>query len=258
MVDLATSLKRRLQTGGTVIGSWLSLGSVSVAEVMARAGFDFLVVDMEHSAIGVREAADMIRVIELSGCSPLVRLPGFDPALTKVLLDAGAHGIVVPNVASASVALDSVRATRYPPAGVRGVGLNRAQGYGPDFRDYLASAGDGLIVVVQIESAAGVAQIAEITAVEGIDAVMVGPYDLSADLGSPGDFEGPEFKDAVGRVLEAARAAQVATGIHLVEPDPAGLRDALNQGHRFMVYSVDMRILDVGARLGVVTAGTTE
>lgn len=257
-MTLASPLRERLARGGTVCGSWLSLGSIPVAEIMARAGYDFLGIDMEHAPVGVETAAGLIRVIEQSGCSPLVRLPGFDPALTKTLLDAGAHGIIFPDVRNAEMARQAVRATRYPPAGSRGVGLHRAQGYGTGFHDYFTSANDGVLVVAQIESAEAVADIAGIAAVDGIDALMIGPYDLSADLGVPGDFSAAPFVEAVATVLSQARTAGVAAGIHLVEPDPDALASSVAQGYRFLVYSVDMRILDVGARIGAQVIGSRE
>jgi len=249
-MELGTALRQRLAAGAAVVGSWLSLGDCSIAEIMSRAGFDFLVIDLEHTPTSVETAADMIRIVDLAGCSPLVRLPEFSPALAKQVLDAGAHGIILPNVDSAELAQSVVRATRYPPHGTRGVGLYRAHGYGTAFQDYFDSSGSGLLVVAQIESRTGVEHIDEIASVEGIDAVMVGPYDLSADLGTPGDFHSATFTAAVGRVSDGARARGVATGIHIVEPDPAKLRASVKDGHRFLVYSVDMRIIDVGARIG--------
>ena len=249
-LKLGQILRTKLGQGTPVLGSWLSLGSSTVAEIMAKAGYDFLVVDLEHSPTSIESAAEMIRVIDLAGCSPLVRLPEFSPAMIKQVLDAGAHGIVVPNVHSAELAEAAVRATRYPPEGTRGVGLHRAQGYGNSFLEYFESARTNLVVIVQIESNSGVQNIEKIVAVDGIDAVMIGPYDLSADLGVPGKFDSESFVQSVQRVIQAASNARVATGIHVVEPDPAAIESSLKDGHRFLVYSVDMRILDVGARLG--------
>lgn len=249
-MELGSALRQRLAAGDAVVGSWLSLGDSSIAEIMSRAGFDFLVIDLEHAPTSVETAAGMIRVIDLAGCSPLVRLPEFSPALAKQVLDAGAHGIIVPNVDSAELANSVVKSTRYPPDGTRGVGLHRAHGYGTSFQDYVDSSGGGLLVVAQIESLAGVESIDEIASVEGLDAVMVGPYDLSADLGIPGDFHSAMFTAAVGRVSDGARARGVASGIHIVEPNPETLRASAENGHRFLVYSVDMRIIDVGARIG--------
>jgi 2-dehydro-3-deoxyglucarate aldolase len=249
-MELARRLRQRLNIGDVVLGSWLSLGSGPVAEIMARAGFDFLVIDMEHSPTSIETAADLIRIIDLNGCSPLVRVTSNDRHLIKRVLDSGAHGVIVPNVQSAEEAAEAVAATRYSPKGHRGVGLHRAQGYGNEFHEYQAAADGGILVAVQIESEQAVLNISNILAVEGVDAVLIGPYDLSSDLGSPGDFTSPEFVEALESVLDAARSAGVATGFHLVEPDPDQLMNYAAQGHRFLIYSVDMRILAIGAQIG--------
>lgn len=255
-MDLARTLKERLAGGGTAVGSWLSLGSVSVAEIMAVAGFEFLVVDLEHSPTSLETTAEIIRVVDLVGATPLVRVTSNDPHLIKRVLDAGAHGVIVPNITTAEEARAAVRATRYPPLGNRGVGLYRAQGYGTQFSEYQAAAASGIAVVLQIESSAAVLNIREILTVDGVDSVMIGPYDLSSDLGVPGDFESEKFLSAVREVSAAAREAGVATGFHVVEPDPVQLERYLNEGYRFLVYSVDMRIIDVGARTGAAAVKT--
>lgn len=249
-MELATGLRRRLTDGGSLIGSWLSISSTTVAEIVASAGYDFLTVDLEHSPTSLESAAELIRVIDLAGVSPLVRVTSHDPHLIRRVLDAGAHGVIVPNVASAEEAEAVVAATRYAPEGSRGVGLYRAHGYGSGFEEYREAARRGILVVAQIESARAVEDIDSIVTVPGIDAVMIGPYDLSSDLGVPGDMTSPVFTAASARVLDSACTAGVAAGFHLVEPDPLRLRELVSEGYRFLVYSVDMRILDVGARLG--------
>jgi 2-dehydro-3-deoxyglucarate aldolase len=249
-MELARALKERLAGGGTVVGSWLSLGSASVAEIMALAGFEFLVVDLEHSPTSLETTAEIIRIVDLVGASPFVRVTSNDPNLIKRVLDAGAHGVIVPNITTADDARAAVRATRYPPLGNRGVGLHRAQGYGTKFGEYLSAAASGIAVVLQIESGAAVGNIRDILTVEGVDSVMIGPYDLSSDLGVPGDFESEAFLTAVGEVSAAAREAGVATGFHVVEPDRTLLERYSDEGYRFLVYSVDMRIIDAGARVG--------
>ena len=249
-MNLARALKQRLANGDSVVGSWLSLGSTAVAEIMALAGFDFLAIDLEHSPTSIETTADMIRVISLAGSSPLVRVTSNDPHLIKRVLDAGAHGIVVPNITSGAEARLAVAATRYPPVGIRGVGLHRAQGYGAQFAEYRSAITDGLLVVVQVESAAAIECIDEILSVDGVDAVMIGPYDLSNDLGVPGDFASEVFGVAVERVRASAQAAGVASGFHVIEPDREVFERCAREGYRFLVYSVDMRIIEVGSRVG--------
>lgn len=240
---LSEPLKNQLAAGHRIFGSWLALGSSSVAEVLARAGFDFLVIDLEHAPICDSVAADMIRTIELSGVSPLVRVDDLNPARIKRLLDAGAHGIIVPNVKTASEARKAVQLTRYPPIGVRGVGLHRAQDYGRDFDEYCLVARDQILVVLQIESMQGIASIPEIATVEGIDALMLGPYDLSSDVGTAGNFDSAQYQSAVEDFKALTRTHGLPMGIHVVQPDTSGLTvDELGE-MQFVVFGVDFTML---------------
>lgn len=245
------SLKQRIVAGELTVGSWLTLPSPSIAEIMARAGFDWLTVDLEHSVTPIDVAAEMIRVIDLCGVTPLVRLTSNDANQIKRVMDAGAHGIIVPMVTRAGEAKAAVAATRYAPRGTRGVGIARAQGYGSSFAGYLAWQNDGPIVIAQIEHIDAVDRLAEILAVPGIDAFIVGPYDLSASMGLPGQFEHADFIAAMERIAEIAKALGKTSGLHVVEPDDVALRKAQELGHRFIAYSVDIRMIDVTARAGL-------
>jgi len=233
------------------LGSWITLGHPGIAEIMANAGLEWIVVDLEHSMIDLEQAAELIRTIDLCGVAPLVRLTSNDPDQIKRVMDAGAHGIVVPMVNSAADAVRAVAATRYAPQGTRGVGLARAQGYGTRFKEYLAWQADGPVVMVQIEHRDGVAHLEEILAVRGVDGFVIGPYDLSCSMGIPGQFEREDFLSAMQSILATAKRLQRPAGIHLVEPDLNRLAHAVRQGYTFIAYSVDFRILDVGLRQAV-------
>lgn len=244
-------LKAKLAAGQTSVGSWITLPSQAIAEILARAGFDWLVVDLEHSITPIDVAGEMIRIIDLCGVSPLVRLTSNDPNQIKRVMDAGAHGIVVPMVTSAEEARLAVAATRYAPEGNRGVGLGRAQGYGAAFKEYLAwQDGGGPIVIAQIEHIDAVTALPEILAVSGVDAFIIGPYDLSASMGIPGQFDHPDFTAAMAKIASTAAVLGKTSGLHVVEPGAEGLRKAHADGHRFLAYSVDIRMLDVAARFG--------
>jgi 2-keto-3-deoxy-L-rhamnonate aldolase RhmA len=244
-------LKASLREGRFTLGSWISLGHAAIAEIMARAGFDWLVIDLEHSAIGIELAAELIRIIDLCGVPPLVRLTSNDPDQIKRVLDAGAHGIVVPMVNTRAEAERAVAATRYAPAGFRGVGLSRAQGYGARFKEYLQWQADGPIVIVQIEHRDAVDRLDEILTVPGVDGFIIGPYDLSCSMGIPGQFEHAKYLDAVRRIREAGKRIGSPAGLHIVEPDLGRLDAAIREGYAFVAYSVDFRVLDVGMRSGV-------
>ena len=251
---MSIKLKDKLISNELTIGSWLTLPSTAIAEIMCNAGFDWLVVDLEHTTISLEQAGELIRTIELSGSSSLVRLTSNDENQIKRVMDAGAQGIVVPMVKSATDAKRAVTATRYPPLGTRGVGLARAQEYGAKFEEYLAWQSDinfGPVVVVQIEHVDAVANLKEILNVDGVDAFIIGPYDLSCSMGIPGEFDNPEFIQTINKIIQIGSELNAVSGLHVVEPDKQKLNNAIIAGHKFIAYSVDIRMIDVAARDGM-------
>lgn len=246
-----TSLKSKLAKRQLTLGSWITLAHPAIAEIMSGAGFDWLAVDLEHSVITIREAEELIRVIALSGVCPLVRLSDNDPVLIKRVMDAGAHGIIVPMVNSAADAERAVEAVRYPPKGKRGVGLARAQGYGASFESYKKWLDEESVVVVQVEHIEAVENLEAILSVDGIDGFIVGPYDLSASLGVPGQFDHRSMMEAIDRVRSTAIASDRAAGIHVVQPDVEELLQRVEEGYSFLAYSLDVRMLDAACRSGL-------
>lgn len=245
------TLKQKLRKGQLSVGSWITLGHSTVAEIFANAGFEWLVVDLEHSVISLGEAENLIRTIELSGVTPLVRTTSNNPDQIKRVMDAGAHGVIVPNVKSIEEAQRAIAAVRYPPAGQRGVGLARAQRWGNRFQDYLRWLLEESLVIVQIEHIDAVSKLEDILSVEGVDAFIVGPYDLSGSMGIPGQFNAPEFISVMDEISATAKKLQKTSGVHVVEPDPAALQSRINEGYQFIAYSLDTRMLDVASRQGI-------
>jgi len=233
------------------IGSWITLGHPAVAEIMATAGFDWLVVDLEHSAINIGQAEELIRTIDLKGTPALVRLSSNNAEQIKRVMDSGAQGVIVPMVKSPAEALAAVEATKYPPVGTRSVGLARAQGYGTRFAEYFQWQQENSAVIVQIEHILAVNNLEDILSVEGVDGYIVGPYDLSGSLGDPGNFGSEEFLSAMDEIRRVSKRLDVPGGVHIVEPDPESLRNCVNEGNKFIAYSVDTRILDIGCRSGL-------
>lgn len=222
-----------------------------MAEIMASAGFDWVVVDLEHSVTAIDTAAEMIRAIDLSGAAPLVRLTSNNADLIKRVMDAGAQGIIVPMVNSAAEAERAVGAVHYAPQGYRGAGLGRAQGYGARFQEYFAWQKDQPVVIVQVEHTKAVENLASILSVDGVDGFIVGPYDLSCSMGIPGQFDHPQFSAAMTRIRETAQRLGIAAGLHVVEPDLVLLEKCLREGYRLIAYGCDIRFLDVLSRQGV-------
>jgi len=248
---VAKSLKQKLASGEVTIGSWITLAHPGIAEIMARAGFDWLTIDLEHSVITVREAEELIRVINLCGVTPLVRLTGNDSDQIKRMMDAGAHGIIVPLVNSRADAERAVKAMYYPPRGERGTGLARAQGYGARFADYRAWLEAEGVMIAMVEHIDAVNDLESILTTPGVDGYIVGPYDLSSSLGKPGDFSNPAHVTAIERIRSVSAKLGKSGGVHVVEPDAEKLRDYIRQGFNFLAYSLDMRMLDISSRTGL-------
>lgn len=244
---MKNTLRATLQAGRPAFGSWLQFGHPGVAEIMAQAGFDWIGIDLEHSAIGIETAFTLIQVIDLAGCAPLVRLSANDPVQAKRVMDAGAWGVIVPAVQSAAEARQAVEAVKYPPEGRRSVGLGRAHGYGARFAEYLRECGESSIVIPMIEQKEGIDRAEEILEVPGVDGVFIGPYDLSASYGVAGELNHPLVSQAMQRVVAAARARGKAAGIHVVHPPATQVADRLAEGFRMIAYGGDMLFLSPAA-----------
>jgi 2-dehydro-3-deoxyglucarate aldolase len=245
---MQSGFKSELAAGQTKIGSWITLANPAIAEIMSRSGFSWLAVDLEHSVITIREAEELIRIIDLSGVIPLVRLSSNDSVQIKRVMDAGAHGIIVPMVNSITEAESAVASVYYPGAGRRGVGLARAQGYGESFAEYKDWQATEPVVIVQIEHIDAVNNLEGIIAVNGVDGFIVGPYDLSGSLGVPGEFDHPEMIKAMEKIREVSSQSGKARGIHVIEPDINQLEQRIEEEYRFIAYSLDIRMLSTACR----------
>jgi 2-dehydro-3-deoxyglucarate aldolase len=200
-------------------------------------------VDLEHGSIGAHQLPDLFRAIELGGTLPLVRLAQGHPKDCKQALDAGAGGVIVPMVESAGQ-LETVRdACRWPPAGGRGVGFSRANLFGKHFDRYTEEAQAPLLVAM-IEHRRAVANLDAILGTHGLDAILIGPYDLSASMGRTAEFDHPDMERAVGEILAKCRQRGVPCGIHVVSPAPEMLRQRIGEGYRFLAYSIDAVMLN--------------
>lgn len=237
--------------GECSIGSWISIGDPFVTEIMAKSGFQWLVVDLEHSAISITSAARLIQIVDLCGTIPLVRMPGHAPLLVKRVLDIGAKGIITPMINTADDAVNAYRAIKYQPEGHRGVGLFRAQGFGQSgaFEKYFQEVEHNkLLNIIQIEHVKGVENLSSILETGIVDGVFIGPYDLSCSIGCPGQFEDPAFQFLLSEIHDACESYQIGVGIHLVEPDPTELKRLIcKDQYDFIAYSVDFRIIENSA-----------
>ena len=242
------SLKKKLKHNKLTIGSWIMIGHPISVEVMALAGFEWLVIDMEHTSIDINTAQNLITTIQANGIKALVRVSKNEEVIIKKVLDIGADGIIVPMVNSKEDAIKAVKFAKYPPIGKRGVGLYRASKYGVKFEEYKKWVEEELVIIAQIEHIDGVNNIEEILQVEGIDGTIIGPYDLSGSMGYPGEFERNDVKQAVQKVLNKCKEYNIPSGFHVVDTDPEKLKQKIKEGCTFLAYGIDyffMRDLSV-------------
>jgi 4-hydroxy-2-oxoheptanedioate aldolase len=239
--------KRGLQSARQMYGLWLGLADPYAAEICAGAGFDWLMLDGEHAPNDVRSLLGALQAIAPYPGHPVVRIPSADVTLVKQVLDIGAQTILVPAVDDAAQALLLARAMRYPPDGTRGVGtaLARAARWGAE-ADYLSVADAEACLIVQIETLAGVRNAAAIAAVDGVDALFIGPADLAASLGYRGQATHPKVREAIEALIRTARSAGKPVGTLTTDPDLA--RHYLACGCSFIAVGVDTLLLRLGAR----------
>lgn len=242
------TFRSNLLEGIPSFGSWITLGHLSIAEVMADAGFDWLCVDMEHSVISYYEAEQLIATIQSKGLFPFVRVGENNPLIIKRVMDAGAGGVIVPMVNSKEDAERAVRAVKYPPVGTRGVGLARAQGYGFTFESYAKSVNANSVVIAQIEHINAIKNLKEIISVDGIDGTIVGPYDLSASLGNPGQYHDPVVAQALAEYEQVGLQFKKPIGFHVIQPDYQNVVEKLNKGYKFVAFSLDTLFLGASSR----------
>jgi 2-keto-3-deoxy-L-rhamnonate aldolase RhmA len=242
---MTTDFRSRLKRRELLLGTMVTLPTASTAEILADAGFDWLFIDGEH---GPLEVSDILGILQAVGhrIPCLVRVPACDEVAIKKVLDLGADGIIVPQVNSAAQAADVVRLARYAPAGARGVGLARAHGYGFRFADYVAGANDRISVVVQAEHRDSVRDIESICAVDGVDAVLLGPYDLSASYGRMGQIHDPEVTAGIEHVTKTCLSAGMPLGYFGITVD--AVKPMIQQGYTLVVAGVDVLFLGNAAR----------
>ena len=240
--------KEKLQRGEVVLGGWVMIGHPVVAEIMAGEGFDFLGVDLEHTTTDLAVFHQLVLAATGTGCDVLARLPSCDADLAKRVLDAGAAGIIVPSVNRAEEAARAVRIAKFPPEGTRGASLCRASDYGRNFAAYYREHNERVLIVVMLEHVDAVARAGEILATPGIDAVLIGPYDLSASMDLAGQLDHPDVLAAQQAVCDACRTHQVPAGIHVTEVDAAAVRRRIDQGFRFVACGIDTQFLIAGCR----------
>lgn len=246
------NIRNKLLNGGYSIGSWMQIPHSSIAEIMGQAGYDWVAIDMEHGAISSHQLPDIFRALELGNTLPLVRLAQGHPKDCKQALDAGAGGVIIPMVES-PVQLEKVKeSTRWPPSGKRGVAFSRANLFGKNFDDYIEEAQRPLLVAM-IEHIRALENIDAILNTSGLDAILIGPYDLSSSMGLTAKFESNEFLEAMNMIKNKADSAKMPCGIHVVNPSEDELKQKIENGFRFLPYSIDSVFLNKCVQAPAIT-----
>jgi 2-keto-3-deoxy-L-rhamnonate aldolase RhmA len=233
---MTNSLKERLKRGETLLGSFVTLMSTDVAEILSLVGFDYLWIETEHAPLDFSHVQMLIQAIG-GRCPCLVRIPENKEVWVRKALDTGCDGIVVPQVMTAEEAREAVQWSLYPPLGKRRVGIARAHGYGMSFRDYVDRVNEHLTLVLQVENKEAVENIKSIAAVPGIGAIFIGPFDLSGSLGVLGQVSHPDVQGAIEEVRKCCREAGVPLGIFAADAQNA--KTYINKGFRLIALGMD-------------------
>ena len=239
------SFRKRLINGDLLVSTLISLPSPEIIELLSNADFDWLFIDGEHGPFDTLQMQRMLQAAS-ANCPCLIRVPSHNVVSIKQALDIGAAGIIVPQISNAEQASAAVRAAKYPPHGIRGVGLARAHEYGRSFTRYLQTADEETCVVIQAETREAIQNIEEIVAVSGVDAILIGPYDLSANLGHMGEVEHDEVINAIDKVKSACNKANVKLGYFGVNAQ--AVRPYIKRGFTLITIGVDSLLLQASVQ----------
>lgn len=232
------------------IGTWLGTPNKTFVELAIKLGYDWIVIDLEHSGINLNFCDEVIAITANSSIEIYIRVPDHDPALIKKVLDLGANGIVAPMVETRKQLLNLRKFMHYAPKGKRGLGLNRAHGFNLEFDEYLKKS-VSLKLIAQVESKNAIKNISEIIDRELIDAAIIGPYDLSSSYYTPGSFDTLDMKKALTIFLDECNSKDVLPGYHVVSSNPDEVNKKISEGYKFIAYGVDFIFLQESMRIGL-------
>jgi len=236
-------LKSKLRDRAKVFGAWTSIGDPQISEAFAHTGVDFIGIDIEHSSISFQQSQRIIAAAQAYGTCCLPRIPSHSMETIKRLMDSGADGVIVPMVETVGEVEKLIEWTKYPPVGKRSFGVNRAHDYGFGFDTYIKDWNESSTLIVQIESTKGIENLEAILKFDEIDAVMLGPFDLSGSLGIPGQVDHPKIQEAAQLMTELSRKYKKGCGTQVVDPQPENVHAAFEQGNTFVVLSSDIFLL---------------
>ncbi|MEN9610091.1 MAG: hypothetical protein RLZZ628_905 [Bacteroidota bacterium] len=241
------NLKKRLQQGETLNGCWLNLGSALTAEIVGQAGFDWVLIDLEHGVGTEKDVLAQLQALESTPTAAFVRVESAEPARISRVLDMGAEGVMCPKINNAVEAKKVITGLHYPPFGQRGVAkMVRATQFASNFEAYYQTSKERILGIIQIETVEALEHLDEIAALEGVDVLFIGPADLSMEMGIFGQFEHPRFVSALKKIVQAAEKAGKATGILFFNPED--YKKYHEMGIRFIACGADATFVAEGAR----------
>ena len=242
-IENRLKLKEKFAKRERTFGGWISYREPAIAETFAKAGFDFIAIDMEHTTISIDDANRIITSVQSEGGICIPRQVSHNNDYMKPMLEAGADGIMIPMVNTVDEANIIVNNFKFPPVGRRSFGVNRAHGYGFDFEKYISTWNDSGLFVIQIESITAVENIDVLLTIDGLDAVMIGPYDISGSLDVPGETDHPKVREAGRQVIDACERAGISCMTQVADVTADAVEDAFGQGYTSVVMGSDLFIL---------------
>ena len=236
-------LKQALRNREQLFAAWVSYAHPSITETFAKAGFDFIAIDMEHSTISLAEGQRIIAASQSEEVPCLPRPVSHSNDYIKPLLESGADGLLIQMVNTADEVANLINDLKYPPVGKRSYGVSRAQGYGFEFREYITHWNESSTFIIQVESIEAVNNIEDLLAFDEIDAVMVGPYDISGSLGVPGQLDHPKVLEASKKVITACEKYEKSCGTQLNDPNKKNIQNLFDLGYTYAILGSDLFVL---------------
>ena len=240
---LLDKLRKKLKGGKSIISGWMQLSNTNLTELICQAKFDCITFDLEHGAFSVKDLPDLFRVVEMNEKLPFVRLPNKNIKISSQCLDAGAAGIIIPNIRDNIELEKIIKSINLPPFGNRGVGYSRVNRFGKYFKNFVNTKKKPFIVAM-IENINSVKNLNKILSVRGLDSILIGPYDLSASMKITGKFENIKFNKIINEIKLKAKKFKVPCGIHVVETNYKKLKEYEKKGFKFLPYGIDTEIFN--------------
>ena len=239
--------RRDLKLGKVLVGGWMQASNSNLAEVMSDSNYNWIALDMEHGSFSIGDLPNLFRAIELKNKLTFVRLPNKNVEVCNQVLDAGCAGVIIPNINNASEFISIRNSCYLPPDGTRGVGYSRVNMFGKKFTQYKKQKIKPIIIAM-IENIASVKNLEKLLLIKGLDAILIGPYDLSASMNITGKFNHSKFKSAISKIKKLSKEYKIPCGIHVIEPKYKMLQKYIKQGYQFLPYSTDIVLLNTALK----------